>query len=110
MILQVLCVDAYPREELAPRLASDIRRRAVNNQDRRYHRLEEGRVGMDGRVVPTFLLDFRRSFSVFAAQLYDAMEQGQISRIGIVPPVYLHDLMHRFYSYLARVATPETAE
>ena len=105
----VICCDAFPDLELRLKMpGSDIWKRAVRNQDERYHFLASAPVeGVDGPPLPQFVLDFRRFFTVFTPALYEGIDRGNIRRTAVVPPIYRHDLMHRFFGYLSRVGVPE---
>lgn len=106
----ILLCDAHKESELKQRLpeglgSKDIRRIA-QNQNERYHRIEDAEIRDAGLEVEALFLDFRRYFSIPCPDIYDQLASTTAGRTARLPAYYLHDLNHRFYTYLARVAIP----
>ncbi len=104
----VLMCEGYGEEELGGHLPDSFGskdfRRIRQNQNERYHCLEEGRLGSPEETIEPLFFDFRRHFSLPSAGLYGQLDRGQVARRGRVPVYHLHDLVHRFFGYLSRVA------
>ena len=110
LVQHTLLCDVFTREEIRPRFTgmTDIWRRIERNQDERYHHFESAPIGAsDIDLLTDLYLDFKRSLTIWTANVYQGIRDGGVKRIAVVPPVYLHDLMHRYYGFLARVGLPE---
>jgi hypothetical protein len=107
---QVLLVALFELETLRPRFqGKDLWRRAIQNQDERYHHLAAATIGAgEGAArLPEYLIDFRRTHAVPPAALYGAIVAGTAQRLARLPLPYLHDLAHRYFSYLGRPGIPD---
>jgi hypothetical protein len=107
-LTHMLLCDAYTESELTQRLpdsfGSKERRFLAQNQNERYHRLDQAKIdGTDTEVDPLFI-DFRRHFGVPSSHIYQQFADDTAGRLARLPVYYLHDLVDRFYGYLARVA------
>jgi hypothetical protein len=111
-ISHVILCDAYSESELLQRLPEGFgakdRKRIYQNQNERYHTLDEGVVATGSQEYPVerLFLDFRRFFALPSPDLYDQLNGGSMGRVACLPAYYLHDLSQRFFSYQARVAIP----
>jgi hypothetical protein len=107
-LAQVVLCDAYPAAEIKARLGNfgrDDRKRLVQNENERYHYLEEATIGGDAAAtVEAIFFDFRKHFSLPTAFLYDRLAAAGVGRVAVMAPVYSHDLVQRFFNYQSRVA------
>jgi hypothetical protein len=110
-ISHVIFCDAYPESELKRRLPEGLGskdfRKIGQNQNERYHALNEAPIdGDESRRIEPLFFDFRRFFAIPSADIYDQLSDGSAGRVACLPAYYLHDLSQRFFSYQARVAIP----
>lgn len=101
----VLFCDLFQEEQIRPDFVglSDIWKRAVHNQDERYHCLGEALVAGSNQSLPKFLLDFKRTMIIPSAAVYGSLAVGAIVPVACVSGEYLYDLMHRFFTFQSRI-------
>jgi hypothetical protein len=134
LLTHILFCALFTLDEVRSRsgLKSELWKRVRQNQDERYHHLDEAllisaeqctnefvadihkmstedfhkKYGT-GEIVPELIADFKTTFSLPNEFAYWLVSTGQANRKGALFPPYLEDFMHRLYSFLGRVATPE---
>ena len=110
LLQHVLFCDLFLLEEIRirSRLQSDLFKRVRKNQDERYHRFDKAPVGETGQDLPELCADFKATFSLPIEFVYSLTSSGQVTRKGFLPTPYLQDFIQRLYSFLGRVAIPES--
>ncbi|MEQ1883458.1 MAG: hypothetical protein ABL967_00225 [Bryobacteraceae bacterium] len=107
----VLLCELWEAERLRGKqaIASDIWKRIRQNQDERYHYLQDCSVTNDllGNGFPTLAIDFKRVFSIPTEELYFRIQSGQTRRRSVLTIPFLQDLSNRFAYYHLRVALPD---
>jgi hypothetical protein len=109
----VLICEAEPSDAARKRISagSDIWKRIVQNNDERYHFLEElpKEHDLQGEGQPGLVLDFRRVFSVSTSEIYRqiGLSAGPACRRCSLRSPYREHLQSRLAFYLLRVALPE---
>jgi hypothetical protein len=78
------------------------------NKHERYHFLETIPADCDllGQGLPEMGVDFRRYFTIPAAELYSVVHDGRTQRRTILASPYLEHLSNRFSAFLGRVGLP----
>lgn len=110
LISHVLFCDLFLEDEIhEPRgLTHELWKRVRQNQDERYHLFDEAPVGETGQTLPKLFVDFLATFSLPTEFVYSLTSSGHVTRIGFLPHPYLQDFTHRLYSFLGRVAIPDS--
>lgn len=85
---------------------SQLWKRVIQNQDERYHHLDEAPVNGTEENLPELIADFKTTFSLPVEFVYWLVSTSQAIRKGALFSPYLEDFIHRLYSFLGRVATP----
>ena len=134
LLTHILFCALFPLDEVRNRgrLKSELWKRVGQNQDERYHHLDEAllisteqctnefvadihkmstedfhkKYGTE-EIVPELIADFKTTFSLPNEFAYWLVASGQANRKGALFSPYLEDFMHRLYGFLGRVATPE---
>jgi hypothetical protein len=102
LLPHLLLCEVYEHSRIRGRVgATDLWKRAVQNQDERYHHLLAAPIWLSD-----LYMDFKKTLSLPTESLYAGIENGGIHRLAVVAPIYIHDLMHRFYGFLSRVGVP----
>jgi hypothetical protein len=93
---------------------NDLWRRAIQNQDERYHFIAGLPPDRDreGSGLGDLIVDFKHSFAVDPSELYarlqlDGSDPERVGRRGFLLPPYRDDLTGRFYNFMGRVALPQ---
>lgn len=134
LLTHILFCALFPLDEVRSRsgLKSELWKRVMQNQDERYHHLDEGLIVSaeqctnesisaihemssedfheqyeTGEIVPELIADFKTTFALPTEFAYWLVSTGQANRKGALFPPYLEDFMHRLYGFLGRVATPD---
>jgi len=111
LLRHVLFCVLYSPDEIRIRAgldSSQLFKRARQNQDERYHHFNEAPIDKTERVLPDLYADFKATFSLPIEFAYSLTSSGHATRIGFLPSPYLQDFIHRLYSFLGRVAVPES--
>lgn len=99
------------QEAASLRASSDSKTwdRVKINKDERYHFLEAAPVACDARAsgVPELGIDFKRYFTLTAAEPYARLTDGTAERRCRLTSPYLEHLSTRFCYFQFRVALPE---
>jgi len=104
----VLLLEALIRDSMLDTAPDKhIRRRVKQNQDERYHCLEEIPAPCDaeGAGVPALAVDFKKFFTVPTDELYYEIQSRTKRRARLNSP-YLENFSRRFANFLSRVALP----
>jgi len=134
LLTHILFCALFPLDEVRSRsgLKSELWKRVRQNQDERYHHLDEAllvnteqftnefvaamhkmssedfhKKHETAEIVPELIADFKTTFSLPTEFTYWLVSTGLANRKGALFPPYLEDFMHRLYSFLGRVATPD---
>lgn len=108
VVPSIFLCDTFELAEIRSTISgSDIWRRMKQNQDERYHHLDEAEVLGRQDIIPELLLDFKRTLTIAPNGLYEAVAAGGVRRRAVLPPIYVHDLIQRFFSYHSRVGIPD---
>jgi len=110
ILTHVLFCALFLRDEIKirSRLKSDLMKRVDQNQDERYHRFDEAPVADTGYSLPELYADFKTIFSLPIEFVYSLTLGDHATRRGFLPSPYVQDFMHRLYSFLGRVAIPDS--
>lgn len=77
----------------------------------RYHHLPEfelqEELGLSSIILRSFIIDFKRFFSVPVVHLYGLIEANSVTRIVYLDSPFKEHLSQRFYNYQSRIALPE---
>ena len=108
LLSHILFCALFTKDEIITRnkLKSDLFKRVRQNQDERYHHLDEALVGSTQDTLPELIADFKSIFSLQTELVYWFLSSNQATRQGALFSPYLEDFMHRLYNFLGRVATP----
>ncbi len=108
LLTHMLFCALFSKDETIERsnLKSDLYKRVRQNQNERYHHLDEAPVNGAEDNLPELIADFKTTFSLSVEFVYWLVSTGQAIRKGALLPPYLEDFMHRLYSFLGRVAIP----
>ena len=109
LLTHILFCALFTQDEVRNRsgLRHELWKRVRQNQDERYHRLDEAPIKDTENNLPELIADFKTTFSLPTEFVYWLISTGQATRKGALYSPYLEDFMHRLYSFLGRVATPE---
>lgn len=134
LLAHILFCALFTLDEVRSRsgLKSELWKRVKQNQDERYHHLDEALLMSaeqctnesiaaihkmssedfhkkyeTGEIVPELVADFKTTFSLPTEFTYWLVSTGQANRKGALFPPYLEDFVHRLYGFLGRVATPD---
>ena len=102
-------MDAYDFGAATSKLGgSDIRKRARQNKDERFHFLAPLLQEHDaaGSGVPALLLDFKRAFSYPAGELIASIKAGETRRRARLATPYAEHLASRAGYFYQRIALP----
>jgi hypothetical protein len=112
----ILLCHAYTIDEIhdRPQVKSDILRRIRQNQDERFHTLDEVPAELDreGIGIPELILDFKRYFTIPTAELYGRMslnaDHAEAARrhAFLISP-FRDEVARRASAFHARIALPE---
>jgi hypothetical protein len=133
LLTHILFCALFTLDEVRIRsgLKSELWKRVRQNQDERYHHLDESllvsaeqcttefvagvykmssadfheKYGAE-ETVPELIADFKTTFSLSNEVAYWLVSTGEATRKGALLSPHLEDFMHRLYSFLGRVATP----
>jgi hypothetical protein len=87
-------------------LTSQPWKRVGQNQDERYHHLDEAPINGTEERLPELIADFKATLSLPNEFVYWLVSTNQVVRKCALPSPYLEDFMNRLYHFLGRVATP----
>ena len=109
LLTHILFCALFTQAEVRSRsgLKHELWKRARQNQDERYHRLDEALINGTEERLPELIADFKMTFSLPNEFAYWLVSTSQAIRKGALSSPYLEGFMHRLYYFLGRVATPE---
>lgn len=130
MLTHLLCCALFTQDEIRERsnLNNTLWRRVSQNQDERYHYLNEAPIYSlteiqnkssanivenkanivpdPENVIPELIADFKTAFSLPIEFAYWLISIKEATRRGALFSPFLEDFMHRHFTFLGRVATP----